>query len=250
MVIAKLMGPGSARAIVEGYSSYRSRRDRQFAMHRWSYGPPRQCSTLPRTAERKDIVKRPAIIMPVVALLLTSCGSSDLDRGDAAALIERSAEFAQPVRSVGLVAGGFEEGHAQGFWDADGNPIPKTERPFARRASAWNLELLGPLSRKVSKITGIAPAISSLGGEAAGGMKEAQFTWEYSNVHGFARRFLVRGGTGVAVLRSYDDGWRVEDVKIEEGKEGFMLTSTEREAAAQARLAEQDRRRQEEKRLA
>jgi hypothetical protein len=100
-----------------------------------------------------------------------------------------------------------------------------------------------PLRRTVIEVTGIADPASPLGGTQTGS-KEVQFRWEYAGADEVTMRFIVRGGTGRALMRLFDDGWRIDHIELQELSEGFPLS-----AAAQA-AAESDRRSETERRLA
>ena len=152
------------------------------------------------------------------------------------------------VEAPKLISGGLEDGTSQGYWDGSGVVTSKGQQYF-RAVSRSRLVLHEGLTRNVVEVTGIADAVDLLGG-GTGGLKEAQFEWEYGNPDDQTRRFIVRGGTGVALLRRYDDGWRTEDLRMEEGVQGFVLTSADLSAAERDRDEELARRRAEEERLA
>ena len=68
------------------------------------------------------------------------------------------------------------------------------------------------------------------------------FRWGYRDPPPRVKRYIVDGGTGIALLQRYDDGWRVEVLKREPTHAPFVLTESEEaqqqadERAAQERL--------------
>ena len=140
-------------------------------------------------------------------------------------------------------------GYEQGFWDQNGNLSNFGFKFFANGLNYGRIYLKQPVTPKVVSVTGITDAMSPLGGEQKG-MKEVQFNWEYSGVEGVIKRFISRGGTGVAYVRLYDDGWRVEKIETKENSEGFALSASEQAEVEKDRLVENGRRIEEANRIA
>lgn len=59
------------------------------------------------------------------------------------------------------------------------------------------------------------------------GVKEAQFQWKYSDIPSVVKRFVIIGGVGRAYFRRYDDGWRLEDIKIKESHDPEIMSEKE-----------------------
>lgn len=182
-------------------------------------------------------------------VLLAGCNSRELTRDRAASLIAAVPAFAQLAEAAKVIPQGRELGVAQGKWNREGGITVKGQEDFSGWPSYNRLGLRRQLKRSVVEITGIADAVTPLAGTLPGS-KEVQFRWEYANVEGPVRRFVVTGGTGVAILRLFDDGWRVEDLKTQEGTEGFSLNASEQAAAEGDRQTETARQAEEAKRVA
>lgn len=184
----------------------------------------------------------------IMIIFLVACGNSDLSRSKAQSLIQVNEDFSKPQMTVKLSSGARNKGESQGFWDDKGKLTPKGRDTFV--SFRWSRATVRKtLSREVTYVTGIANAVTPFGG-APGDVKEVQYQWEYNNLKGPARRFIVRGGTGVALMRLYDDGWRIEEISIKEGTQGFVLSPAEKAEADKDRRAELERKRAEQERLA
>jgi hypothetical protein len=91
-------------------------------------------------------------------------------------------------------------------------------------------------------VTGITDAPVIQGG------KEVHFSWQYKSMPSVVKRFIVEGGTGVANLKKYDDGWRVENVDINFSKNSAALDSQEvKQEQQDAAIIEEARRNRLEK---
>lgn len=188
----------------------------------------------------------------LLAITLSSCNftTKNLTRSKAASLIENSAKFSEVKSKINLHPNGLEKGFLHDMWGVvQGEPgtnysidyyalspnqdvfqlIQATVLP----GSIATVTMKKPVETQIN-VTGITDA------PIMQGVKEAQFTWEYTNLPSIVKRYVVRGGSGVAYLRLYDDGWRIEDLKVSYSKEPASLTAKER-----AEEEAEDRKREE-----
>jgi hypothetical protein len=90
--------------------------------------------------------------------------------------------------------------------DAAHNPKLNTYLIPMRDGTAASIR---PVERKVKEITGIGEVPAMVGGGE--GVREVEFTYVY-DLPTFLRPYVVTTGTGKAVMRRFDDGWRIENV--------------------------------------
>ena len=143
---------------------------------------------------------------------------------------------------------GFADGSTQGLWNKNGVLTQNGSAHFNEITPA-GLRPKQPLTRSVTEVTGITDVTSQLGGAPAGA-KEVQFRWDYGGFNEVTKRFIVRGGTGVAIARLFDDGWRLAEIRLQELGDGFVLSPEERAAADKDRDTETQRRLAEERLVA
>jgi hypothetical protein len=160
----------------------------------------------------------------VSLLLLGACKPSDLSRTEASSVIQTSLDTAM-VKTVMGQDGGWHDGVEEGLWTSEGEMTQKGHQDFEMMSKS-SLTLKVPLRRTITKITGIASAVSSAAIEATS-LKDIEFDWAYADVHGVVRRLIAEGGSGVATLRRFDDGWRVASIAFSEHTTPFTLTSAD-----------------------
>lgn len=179
-----------------------------------------------------------------VAVFLVSCKMpGELDRKEAAAVISKSF-LDSPVSQVREHPSAFMDGMAEGLWDNRGQRNPNAGTSIVQRANGY-LTLATPLRRTVTQVTGIASPVTALVVESSS-MKEVQFEWAYVGAEGVIKRLAAQGGTGVAILRKFDDGWRLAEIKTTDTDKPFILTAADtlerdslRKEAARVRAEEQ-----------
>ncbi len=144
-------------------------------------------------------------------LILGGCGKKELSRNAAEKIISSSADFSRTISILKFHEYGLEKAMKHGVWEAANYQPRLTSHgsEFFAGISRDRLELREPARGRV-KVTGISDAIG-LGG-SSGGVKEAQFTWDYESLPSVAKRYVVAGGGGRALFRLYDDGWRLEEL--------------------------------------
>lgn len=170
----------------------------------------------------------------LVFFVLASCGETgELTRDGAAAKIEESL-LKGSDSSYALASTGFERGVSQGYWDPDGN-LTERGRAIATRVSRTGIHPPSPPDYRI-EVTGITDA------ESPAGAKEVQFTLSNDGVSGPLRRFIIRGGTGAAILRRYDDGWRAENVRFNGSGDGLELSASDNQIMREEQEAELARR--------
>lgn len=173
-----------------------------------------------------------AVILPVLFSMVGCSARSELSRGKAAEVIYASDKFTPAeYREEGnplvfLTEDQFRMGVEQGLWQKDpSNPWGATLTPKGKTAfqsisnnlSSWYLTPK-PIPRRVIEVTGLADGAGTLG--PPGTTKEAQFTWkwDWDAVPKEAKPFFgaePKPSKGQAVLKLYDDGWRVEEIKVD-----------------------------------
>jgi hypothetical protein len=151
------------------------------------------------------------VVATLIALPLLSCSpswSADLTRPQAKAILSKTKTFTSTYNQLSFVDNGFQQFAALG-----GANNPEFAKVFTvatpgtifniGNAAANTITVRTPLPARVDEITGIA--------DAGQGMKEVLFHWSMVNVPDVLKPFVAVGGTGRAVMRLYDDGWRVEN---------------------------------------
>jgi hypothetical protein len=152
------------------------------------------------------------VVAALTALMLTSCSASwsaDLTRPQAKAILSKTKTFNSTYNQLNFVDNGFQQFAALGvnsnnYAVASKDYDPELAKIFTvADAVANTINLRTPLPARVDEITGIA--------DAGQGMKEVLFRWTMVNVPDVLKPFVAVGGTGKAIMRLYDDGWRVEN---------------------------------------
>lgn len=145
-------------------------------------------------------------LLMVFGLLVESCSSGSLTRSTASKIISQSTEFTEKIMRLSTRIGAATDWDAHGGWN---NPKLKADFSTFNRASlGGDLELKTPAKRVIKEVTGIAQI------PGAQGMKEVQFSWAYSPLSKMAKRYAHVEGTGVAVFRIYDNGWRIDRLDL------------------------------------
>lgn len=184
----------------------------------------------------------------LIIIIFSSC-IKDLSRDQSISLINVYPGFMQLGNSPYVNSNGLLSGYEQGFWDQNGNLTNYGFKFFANSLTNGRIYLKQPVKPKVISITAITDAVSPLGGRQKG-IKEVQFQWEYLDVEGVTKRFIVRGGTGVAYAQLYDDGWRIEKIETRQNDQFFLLSPSELAEIEKDRQKEQERRIEEANRIA
>lgn len=161
-----------------------------------------------------------------VASSLVALGcSKGITRDRAKELLEHHAELAQPVSSLTIVSrDAYEAGVLEGLWGVDagsymqnGSAVLTAEgqKHFSKLSVLGDrtATLVSPARRQVVEITGLADA------PIGNAVKECKFKWRYSGLSLIVGRYTGQADLqhdGHALLRLYDDGWRVEEVNLSE----------------------------------
>jgi len=142
------------------------------------------------------------VVATLTALMLTSCSASwsaDLTRPQAKAILSKSRPFVLTYNQLTFLDNGFQEFVAEG-----GPNNPEFSKVFTVASPLTKtITLRTPVGARIDEITGIA--------DAGHGMKEVLLRWSMVNVPDVLKPLVVSGGTGRAIMRLYDDGWRVEN---------------------------------------
>lgn len=170
---------------------------------------------------------RPLAVGSLVCSLLAGCSSKELTRPKVRDLINSDARFAGPVAALPLQQEGrFQQDHdagqVEGLWDArraQGNTIlaltQKGREVFASDFGVYDpAPLASPAKRELVEVTGITSP--PMGGES---VRLATFTWRYAGLSDIAARYTGEQGVvhnGEAALQLFDDGWRLQDLDLNE----------------------------------
>lgn len=189
-------------------------------------------------------------VMAICTLALASCG---LTRDDVANKI-RATQNVQNLRTtIHLIQTWREQGQNEGLLTG----MRVTDSGLSQLLTddeldgnfGYEVRLREPIGEPSINVTGITDDADSI--------KEAQFTWTYAVIPSPLSHLAIRGGTGKAVLRRYDDGWRIETLDLNPGSEPYPLSGNEiqdqqrRVAALQAQqLAQQQAQQRAEEELA
>jgi len=166
-----------------------------------------------------------AFVFASVALasLLTGCGNDDLSRPQAEQQIAASELLTRFKTEVPFQPSAPIKGERQGFWKKQDTYLIQRRPVFDTVISLtpYSTRLNKPLAQKVS-VTGISdvPGTTNL--------KEVQYSWSYVDPPSVLKRFIARGGTGKAIFRKFDDGWRIEKLENNNvSSQGLELTEAE-----------------------
>ncbi|MFK7749380.1 MAG: hypothetical protein AB8B65_13375 [Kordia sp.] len=174
-------------------------------------------------------------------ILLSSCGNN-LSRSEAEDLINKHNKFTVLGQKPRTNSQAKYNGTQQGYWQKNGTITQKGKTYFYNK-NYNNITLKRPGKAVVTTIDGIADAGNN------SKTKEVQFSWEYANIDEVVKRFIIKGGTGKAFLRKFDDGWRVNNISFSYKNESFPLTAANKanikndiEIEKQRQIEEQKRR--------
>jgi hypothetical protein len=178
-------------------------------------------------------VPRQILALTLLAVIVlagcTSTGSNskDLTRAKALTLLNAVKELGEPTVQVMVTLDCYNLAQRDGLIlarnEMSGDQLsPKAGQYFSfyqgvfTADHTWGLgraDLKTPLKRKATEVTGITDA------PMESGTKVVQFKWEYVDVPDFVNRYTGTIGIphkeGEALIRLYDDGWRVEQVHIQ-----------------------------------
>ncbi len=182
----------------------------------------------------------------IFLIILTSCGNN-LSRTEAQKIINDSEQFQKIGQNPKIHSNAIDEGIEQGYWTQNRNLTSKGYNYF-NQLSYNSLSLKEPINCVVTSIDGIANSKNALSNNDD--YKEVQFSWKFSNVNSIIKRFILKGGKGVAFLRKFDDGWRLDRISVDYSNTKFTLTEVDKKSIQQDIEAENSRRYEEQIRLA
>jgi hypothetical protein len=172
--------------------------------------------------------------LALILLAVTACsGSGELTRELAASKIEQSV-LARANGSYSMAPFGFDRGTTQGYWNPEGALTERGQAIFTS-VSRTSIAPKTPPTFLI-QVTGITDAPSPAGA------KEVQFTLSNNGASGPVRRFIISGGTGTAIFRKFDDGWRIENVRFQGLQDGLQLSASEAQSMREEQEAELSRR--------
>ena len=182
-------------------------------------------------------------IVIAIFALISSC-TKTLSRNDAAELISKSSNFQQLRSSIPFHSQWDQTAHNEGVINGySGSWCSVTDpRLLAMlkdgNCSTFTAELRQPVSTPSIEVTGITDAAIA---SNSAKIKEVQFSWRYHDVPGPLNRFIVSGGTGEAVIRLYDDGWRLENINLSPRfNDPYVLSETEQKEVKQQMAMRQE----------
>lgn len=158
---------------------------------------------------------RSAILLLVFSLM--GCGKAELSRSSAKDMIQGSAELKELSQKLPLSSTADSKARALNILSPNGALTSKGSQLFSKFAYD-EATLVQPVSPPSVEITGIATV------PMAEDMKEVQFDLAFQ-LPPAIKRFAVSGGKGVAHFRRYDDGWRLDGVRISFSSEPYPLTA-------------------------
>jgi hypothetical protein len=169
-------------------------------------------------------------LCPFVALLalLTDIGCStgnNLSRSKAAALISQEKQFTNQYGGINWDSAQFRQWQEQGGFDN-----PEFRDDVTSETNGTQVRFRKVFKEELDSITGIADYAEF--GTRNESMKEVQFRWVDEPVPTWVHRFAAVSGTGKAILRLYDDGWRVEN--IQRTTSDIVLSDADQKAARDA----------------
>lgn len=161
---------------------------------------------------------RSAIFL-LMAFSLLGCGKAELSRSSAKDMIQGSQELKALSQNVRLNSAAAGKARTLDILSPNGALTPNGSKLFSK-FNYGEATLVQPVSPPNVDITGMASV------PMAEDMKEVQFDLAVQ-LPPAIKRFAVSGGKGVAHFRRYDDGWRLEGVKISLSSEPYPLTTQE-----------------------
>lgn len=161
-------------------------------------------------------MKRAAFLV-LLCCAMTACGKPDLTRQMAEGKILESDTIQIARSEITYASNAHAMAEEQGIWRPDGGTISLMRRELDTLADIQygRAKLRKPVQLKV-----LATGISEVPGTS--NLKEVRFDFEYEGVPPPLARFLSKGGSGTAVFRLFDDGWRAE--KVDSNQQPFVLT--------------------------
>lgn len=164
-------------------------------------------------------------VLPLIAVLvLTACGRPDLARSDAESMLTKSEQVSSLSKRIAVAPDAIDQGRSQGLWDVQRNGQVLLRAKAAEEIASISGRYAVPKSSPSIKVevTGIADS------PASEKIKEVQFNWAYVSLTPVMRRFALEGGTGKALFREFDDGWRMEGVQTKLSDRPIELTAAEK----------------------
>jgi hypothetical protein len=158
--------------------------------------------------------------VPPEALASGATAQQGLSRATAKVLISRYSRFgAAPAMVITTPGEAVKAGVREGLWAEQGfGGLVLTQegrRYFAQAQGfpAYTVILAQPARREVIEVTGIADA------PVGNSVKEVSFTWRYVGLAEVVARYTGQGQSpheSKGALRLYDDGWRIEELMLNE----------------------------------
>ncbi len=173
----------------------------------------------------RDIIVR-AVALPVLFSIFACGGKSELSRSKTNKVIQASTKFTPGEYSLQPAGDAALAGVQQGFWKKEQLVgfgsfyalTPKGETYFTNQGGGY-LKLKQTMGRRVIEVTGIADGPGVLG--PPGTIKDVEFTWDWDwdSLPKDVKVVLVTTkpapSKGEALLKLYDDGWRLEEIKLD-----------------------------------
>ncbi len=162
-----------------------------------------------------------------------------LSSNSALTMIKASKGYLKIIGPLPLHLEGFQKGMNQGYWSGetiirDGSPVfsPLDVKITAKGEEIFNDIKVTP--EGLTSVTLVRPPqpkleIKTLYKEnTESNTFKAEFTWKYHHIPHQAKRFVVRGGNGVAIFSSSLKGWMITDLKLDFSEIPAPLNSEER----------------------
>ncbi len=158
----------------------------------------------------------------------TAVAQTKLSRPDAKAMIIESPDFAKYTsQSIWTNSQANQRALEMGVWTSRGgfnfNLNPDYSFAIAPRSSPVLLMMTPAMASKFRTevaVTGIMETTSP-------SIKFVEFDWRYLSVPTEIAAFAVQGGIGQAQVRLYDDGWRINELKVQGGGAPYEMTNSD-----------------------
>jgi hypothetical protein len=154
-----------------------------------------------------------AVLSLCQLIAFVACSSKELTRSKATDLTNLKADFASTT-SLPLDTAAFDSMVKDKLWFQPGfgrqwQPSPEAKEYFT--GVGVGFQLTKPVKREVIDVNGITDGPMA-------GTKIVLFTYAFKDVPAFVSRYIAAANKtipGKAVLKLYDDGWRVQEIQYE-----------------------------------
>ncbi len=190
-------------------------------------------------------------LIAALTLNLFGCGEADLSRNDAAKVIAESPIMQKYRANVLLQKDAVEIGETLGWWNklngwgaGIGNVTPiLAEEVTTFKGLDFSRKDIKPNHFELKNEVTIDVAVTGITGKKETAHRAVEFEWRYPQLPPLIKRLATQGGSGLAIFRLYDDGWRLVEVTNEVLSESpYPLSEEEKQSFASDISSENARR--------